>query len=136
MSSEKPSEPVLPSNRSFGGLFVVVFAALATWTWARGGSWYVAWAALAALTLVVTLAAPQRLTPLNRLWMRFAALLHRVVSPVVLGVMFFALVTPFGVIRRLAGRDPMARRFEPGASTYWIERRPPGPDPKTMTQQF
>ena len=135
--TEKPArELALPSNRSFGGLFVVVFALLAAWSWWRGGSWYPGWATLAAVTLAVTLAAPQMLTPLNRLWMRFAELLHRVVSPIMLGVVFFIVVTPFGWAMRLAGRDPMARSFDPGARSYWIERRPPGPDPKTMPNQF
>jgi len=126
----------LPSNRSFGTVFTVFFALVGAWSWWRGGAAY-PWAmAAAGLTLLVTLAAPRVLTPLNRAWMKLGELLHRVVSPIVLGVIFFAIFTPVGVVMRLAGRDALKRRFEPAARTYWIERQPPGPDPSGLPHQF
>src|SRR5262245_47806578 len=91
-----------PSNRAFGGLFVVVFALLAAWSWWRVGASWPYWSGLAAATLAVTLVRPRALAPLNRLWMRLADLLHRVVSPVMLGIVFYAAVTPFALVMRLA----------------------------------
>jgi len=68
--------------------------------------------------------------------MRLAELLHRVVSPIALGIMFFCVLTPTAVLIRMTGRDAMKRRFDPAASTYWIERDPPGPDPAGLPNQF
>lgn len=126
----------MPSNQSFGRLFAVIFAILAAWMWWRSSSWIWLWLALSAATLGVTLVAPDRLAPLNRLWMRFAALLHRVMSPLMLGIIYFAVITPFAVVMRLRGRDQLSRRFDAASKSYWIERTPPGPDPKTLPNQF
>ena len=126
----------LPSNRSFGTLFVVVFALLGTYSWWRGGAVY-PWAfGLSVLTLVVTLAKPDWLAPANRAWMKLAELLNRVVSPIVLGVIFYGVFVPTAWVIRLAGRDAMKRRFEPAARTYWVDREPPGPDPAGLPNQF
>ena len=126
----------LPSNRSFGILFVVVFGLLGAYSWWRGGTVY-PWAfGLSVLTLVVTLAKPEWLAPANRAWMKLAELLNRVVSPIVLGVIFYGVFTPTAWVMRLAGRDAMKRRFEPATRTYWIERAPPGPDPAGLPNQF
>ena len=126
----------LPSNRSFGTLFVVVFALLGAYSWWRGGAVF-PWAfGLSALTLAVTLAKPDWLAPANRAWMKLAELLNRVVSPVVLGVIFYGMFTPIAWGMRRAGRDAMHRRFEPAARTYWVERDPPGPDPAGLPNQF
>ena len=86
--------------------------------------------------LLVTLTAPDWLAPFNRAWMKLAELLNRVVSPLVLGLLFFGLFTPIAWGMRLAGRDAMKRRFEPEASSYWQDRDPPGPDPDGLHNQF
>ena len=130
------SPPPLPSDRSFGVTFVVVFALLAALGWWRAWAWAVWPAGLALLTLAVTLARPALLHPLNRQWMRLAELLHRIVSPIVLGAIFYGMFTPVAAFMRIIGRDAMRRRFEPAARTYWIERTPPGPDPKSLPDQF
>ena len=135
-SLEHATAHPLPSNRSFGLLFVVVFALAASWAWWKGSASLSWWIAAMALTLGVTFVAPRLLTPLNRAWMKLAELLHRVVSPLVLGFLFFAVVTPFGLIRRWLGGDPLVRKFEPERQTYWIERSPPGPPPDSFPHQF
>lgn len=128
--------PPLPSNRSFGTLFVVVFALVGTYGWWRAHATY-PWAfALSALTLVVTLAKPDWLAPANRAWMKFGEILNRIVSPIALGIIFFGVLTPMALAMRLVGRDTMKRRFEPSALTYWVERDPPGPDPAGLPNQF
>lgn len=130
------SKPALPSDRSFGVLFVFVFGAVALWGFWRAAPWSW-WPTVAALlTLVVSIARPIWLRPLNRKWMQLAEILHRIVSPVVLGLIYFALFTPVAYGMRLARRDALRRRFEPGMRSYWIDRSPPGPDPKSLADQF
>lgn len=109
----------LPSNRSFGWTFTGVFAL---------GAFFYPWVlALAAATALVTLIRAQWLAPLNRAWMKFGALMHHVVSPLVLGLIFFGIFTPVGMVMRAFGRDAMTRRYEPQAPSYWVKRDPPGP---------
>ena len=136
MSHNHEQLPPLPSDRSFGLLFVFVFALLSSWAWWTGAAWAMWPAVLGALTLLVTLVRPALLNPLNRQWMRLAELLNRVVIPVVLGLIYFGMFTPVAWGMRLRGRDALRRRFEPAAATYWIERDPPGPDPKSLPNQY
>jgi hypothetical protein len=121
-------KPPLPSDRSFGWTFTGVFALVAFFQ-----PWLLA---LAALTAIVTLIRAQWLAPLNRAWMKLGELLHRVVSPVVLGVMFFGLFTPVGMVMRAFRRDAMKRRFEPQLPSYWIRREPPGPRDDSFRDMF
>ena len=119
----------LPSNRSFGWTFTAFFTLIAVFFY----PWLLA---LAAVTAAVTVTREQWLEPLNRAWMRFGALLHHVVSPVVLGLIYFGVFTPVGLVMRLAGRDAMARRFEPAKPSYWISREPPGPREDSFRDMF
>jgi hypothetical protein len=130
-------EPVASSsNRAFGLVFATVFAVIGLWPWLFGGHVRIWSVAIGAAFLVVASLWPAVLAPLNRIWTRFGLLLHRIVSPVVLGVMFFGVVTPMGLVMRALGKDPLRLRFDPAARTYWIERRPPGPAPDTLNNQF
>ncbi|MGH8747446.1 MAG: SxtJ family membrane protein [Burkholderiales bacterium] len=126
----------LPSNRSFGWLFSAIFTLIGMRTLLREGSVYPLIFALAGVTAVVTAFRPVWLAPFNRAWMAFAGLLQRVVSPLVLGVIFFAVFAPVGIAMRAAGRDAMKRRFEAHARTYWVEREPPGPAAESLKDQF
>ncbi len=127
---------VPPSNRSFGWVFAAFFTLVGAYSLWRGGISYPWDFGLAAVTVVVTIARPDWLAPLNRLWMKFGELLHRVVSPVVLGVIFYGVFTPIGFVMRMSGRDTMKRKFEPKAPTYWIGRNPPGPAADSFRDQF
>ena len=91
---------------------------------------------LAGVTAAMTMVRPRWLTPLNRAWTRFGELLDRVVCPLVLGIIFYGVFTPVGLVMRMAGRDIMKRRFEPGTPTYWVERDPPGPVDDSFPEQF
>ena len=126
----------LPSNRSFGLTFTVVFALLASLSWWRHSAAAPWLAALAALFLAITLIRADWLLPLNRAWMRFGLLLNAIVSPVVLGVLFFGVFTPVGMVMRVMRRDPMRRKWEVAARSYWIMREPPGPAPESLRDQF
>jgi hypothetical protein len=129
-------EEVRSSDRSFGWVFAVVFAiiALLPLLGALPPLWWAA--AVSAVFAGFAVVAPQRLAPLNRLWMRFGALLHRIVTPVVLGFMFFFVITPIGLLMRATGKDPLRLKLDRNARTYWIERVPPGPAPHSLERQF
>jgi hypothetical protein len=124
------------SDRAFGLVFTGVFLLVGLWPlWGGAGPRW--WAlGLAGLFLVAGLAVPRVLRPLNRAWTRFGQLLHRVVNPVVMALLFFGVITPIGLLRRAVVRDPLRLARDPEAKSYWIERDPPGPAPETMTQQF
>lgn len=131
-----PDTIALPSNRSFGLIFVVVFLVIALWPLAFSGTlrWWSLW--VAAGFALVTLVTPSLLTRPNRLWMQFGAVLHRVVSPVVLGLMFFVAITPFALVMRWVGRDALGLKFDRNAKSYWIRREPPGPAPDSLDKQY
>jgi hypothetical protein len=124
------------SERSFGLIFAAVFLVIAAFPLAFGGGVRLWSLGVAALFALAALAAPRVLAPLNRVWLKFGLVLHRVVSPIVLGIMFFLVITPIGLLMRALGKDPLRLRFDRGAATYWIAREPPGPPPDSFTDQF
>jgi hypothetical protein len=130
-------EIAIPSDRSFGLTFVVFFAIIAAWQgWAGRASIAYALGGLAIAVLAVSLARPALLHGLNRAWMRFGALLHKVVNPIVLGGIYFLVFTPVAIVMRLAGRDALHRRLDAQAKSYWIDRTPPGPPPDSLPNQY
>jgi hypothetical protein len=125
-----------PSNRSFGFVFSAFFLLLAL-SPLRKHQPARLWAlAIAVGFLAVGILAPAVLTPLNRLWMQLGRLLGRVTTPIVTGLLFYLVFTPAGFVARVLGKDPLRLRFDPNASSYWQERRPPGPPPEDMANQF
>jgi hypothetical protein len=124
------------SNRNFGLVFAVVFAIIGLLPLVHGGALHL-WALIVAVPfLVVALVAPALLAPLNKLWTRFGMLLHRIVSPVILGLLFFVIITPMGAVMRLLGKDPLRLRRDPQSPSYWITRSPPGPPAESFVDQF
>jgi hypothetical protein len=124
------------SDRAFGIVFAVACAVLAAWPLASGQPVRL-WAAVASLAFLATaLTMPALLGPLNRLWVKLGVLMSRIVSPVVLGLMFYGVFVPMGLVFRVLGKDPLRRTLDPAAPSYWIDRRPPGPSPATITNQF
>jgi len=123
-------------NRTFGLLFAGIFALIGLLPPLFGGVARLWAIVVAGVFLLAALAFPGLLAPLNRLWMRFGLLLHRLVSPIVLGIMFFGVITPIGLVMRLFGKDPLRLQLDKAARSYWIERTPPGPAPETFKDQF
>ena len=113
----------LPSNKSFGYFFTFLFALVGAYFYY---SVYVTWAyvfiASSLIFLLITIIKSDALLALNKLWMRFGILLGRVVSPIVLGIIFFGLFTPIAMLMRLFGRDELRLKFAQKQS-HWITRR-------------
>lgn len=124
------------SERSFGIVFAVVFAIVGLLPLLSRGEFRIWALGLAAVFLGLAFLWQAPLRPLNRLWMRFGLLLHAIVSPVIMGLLFYGTVAPIGLLMRLAGKDPLRLKRDPQASSYWIQRTPPGPAPETMSNQF
>lgn len=130
------SEPERGSERSFGLVFTIVFAVVGFWPLLYDGAVRVWSLVTAAAFLLAALAVPMALTPLNKLWSAFGLLLGRIVSPVVLLLVYVIAVVPTGFIMRLAGKDPLRRSLDPSVQSYWVHRVPPGKPDATMTRQF
>lgn len=135
-SFERTEEVEGSSNRGFGLVFLVVLGAIAAWQLWRGRPSWPYWAAVAAAFGLAAWLAPVVLAPLNSLWTRFAILLSRVTTPVVMALLFYGTVLPTGMIMRLLARDPLRLKWQPGQASYWIERNPPGPPPESLKNQF
>jgi Saxitoxin biosynthesis operon protein SxtJ len=124
------------SDQSFGIVMAAAFAvmSLLNW-WHHGHSWH--WTlGIALLFFTATLLYPAALKPLNRLWLRLGLLLHKVVNPIVMALVFFGTVLPTALVMRVLGKDPLRLKWQTHVNSYWIERRPPGPPPESMKDQF
>lgn len=124
------------SDRSFGFVFAVVFVVIALWPLWHGGG--LRWWSLgvAGALVVIAIAVPRILAVPNRLWLKLGLLLGKIVSPIALGVLFYLVFMPIGMLMRLFGKDPLKLRRDAAATTYWVDREPPGPPPTSMTNQF
>ena len=125
-----------PSNRSFGLVIAGALAVIDVLSIVRGRGLNVSLLVVAAIFLAVGVVRPNLLRPLNRGWMWLGAQLQRVVQPVIMGIMFYGVLTPVGFAMRLTGKDPLRLRHDRAASSYWIPRQPPGPSPSSMPRQF
>ena len=124
------------SDRSFGIVFCVVFSLIGCWPSINNESVH-AWSlVLAAIFFALAILAPKWLAPLNRIWLKFGAILHRFTNPLILGVIFFFVLTPTGLIMRCLGKDFLSLKFDKSTSSYWVLRNPPGPEPESMKHQF
>jgi hypothetical protein len=129
-------KPTLPSNQKFGWFFAAVFALGGAYCiWKNYPQRAIALFVLAAVFAALTLIAPKALAPLNRLWFGLGLLLGRIVSPIVLGLIFFVMITPVALVTRIFGRDEL-RLKKRQVTSYWINREPNGPAPESFKNQF
>jgi len=125
----------LPSNQSFGFFFSSVFAFVGVYNYFSANIFLaLVFMIFALIFLFITLINSDALEPLNKLWMRLGILLGRIVSPIVLGVIFFGLFTPIAILMRLSGRDELRLKFNRQLS-YWISRGEPIKS-ESFKQQF
>jgi hypothetical protein len=124
------------SERSFGLMLTAVFALVAFWPMAFGAGLRLWSLALAIAFLGATLAHPRILYPLNRLWFRVGHLMHQIVTPIVMGLIFLFGILPTALIMRMRRRDPLRIRVRQPGETNWITRAPPGPNADSMKHLF
>ena len=121
----KFTEIELPSNRKFVFFFTFVFVVVAAYFYYSDNvTWTYVFIAAAMIFLLVTLIKSAALLPLNKLWMRFGFLLGLIVSPIVLGIIFFGMFTPIAMLMRLSGRDELRLKFSHKVS-HWKTRSEP-----------
>ena len=122
----------ISSNRSFGIVFFVVFLLIAIYPLIYNGEIRLWSLLISFIFLILGLLNSKALTPLNKIWFKFGILLGKIVSPIILGIIFFFVVTPIGLIMRILGKDLLNLKFN-ASKSYWIEKR--GPKSK-MKNQF
>ena len=135
---DKRDDVKVPTERSFGRTFAIVFALLAAFSyWHHGlnGRFYAS-AAVSVAFAIVTLAAPQILRPLNLVWLKFGLLLHKIVNPVIMGVLFFGVFTPMGYAMRLFGIDFLREKRKRQVKSYWIVKSAESIPDSSMKNQF
>ena len=121
------------SNKSFGIVFSIVFLIIAIYPLINNDELRIWSLIIAIIFLVLGLINSKILTPLNKLWFKFGILLGRIVSPVIMGLIFFLVVTPIALLMRIIGKDLLNLKFNKKDKSYWIEKV--GPKSK-MKNQF
>ena len=122
----------ISSNRSFGIVFFVVFLLIAIYPLSYNGEIRIWSIVISFIFLILGLLKSKILTPLNKLWFKFGILLGMIFSPLIMGIIFFVVVTPIGLIMRILGKDLLNLKYNLNKS-YWIEKS--GPKSK-MKNQF
>ncbi len=124
------------SDRAFGSTLAAALAIVAAWPILHRAP-VRPWALGAALVFAAaSIACPALLHPANVAWTALGVLLGKLTTPVAAAVLYYFIVTPAGLIMRMLGNDPLRLRIDRAATTYWIERQPPGPAPESMRRQF
>jgi hypothetical protein len=125
------------SDRSFGLVFAAIFVLAAFLPLLRAPHQPRWWAAVLAVAFaLVALLWPKRLAVLNMLWLKFGLLLHAVISPVVLALLYYGSIVPIGLLKRMFGKDSLRLQADRAANTYWITRDSSDAALSSMKQQF
>ena len=122
----------ISSNRSFGIVFFIVFFLIALYPLLTNQEIRLWALIISVIFLILGLLKSKLLNPLNKLWFRFGIFLGKIISPIIMGIIFFLVVTPIGIIMRLLGKDLLNLKYNKEKS-YWIEKN--GPKSK-MKNQF
>jgi len=122
----------ISSNRSFGIVFFIVFLLIALYPLLKDNDLRIWSLVVSFIFLILGLINSKILTPLNRLWFKFGLLLGKFISPLIMGIIFFIVVTPIGIIMRLLKKDLLNLKYNK-KETYWIDKS--GPKSK-MKNQF
>ena len=123
----------ISSNRNFGLVFFFIFLVVSIWPLTHNESPRI-WSAIISLAfLILVLTRSKLLTPLNRLWAKFGIILGSIIAPIVMGVVFFLVITPIGLVMKIIGKDLLSIKYDKKKETYWVKRDKPT---STMKQQF
>jgi hypothetical protein len=126
----------LPSNKKFGLFFSAIFVLIAVYVYLKFRVEFAVFAlTISTLFAIAAFLTPQILSPLNRLWFCLGLLLGKIVSPIVLALIFFVLITPVSLVTRLFGRDELKIKKRT-VESYWVDRLPPGPPSESFNNQY
>ena len=112
----------ISSNRSFGIVFFVVFLVIALYPLIKNGEIRLWSFVISLIFLVLGILNSKILFPLNKLWFKFGILLGKIITPIIMGLTFFVIVTPIGIAMRLLGKDVLSLKYNKN-KTYWIEKK-------------
>jgi hypothetical protein len=124
------------NNRSFGLLIGGVLLLVAGLHYWKDRPDFLVWLAIGSVFVAVALLMPHILAPLRRLWLKLGHLMSIVISPIILALMYVLAIVVTGVLIRLFGKDLLSLKLKPEAASYWITRNPPGPELKSLADQF
>ena len=116
------SKIIISSNRSFGLVFFVVFLIVALWPLKYEEDIRLWSLVLSIIFFILGILNSKLLTPLNKLWFKLGMFLGSIVSPIVMGIVYFIVVTPIGIFMLLLGKDLLKTSKAKNTSTYWIKR--------------
>ena len=112
----------MSSNRNFGLLFFFVFLIVSLWSLTFGDSIRIWSLIISIIFLILGLMNSKLLTPLNKLWFKLGIILGAIVAPLVMGIVFFLVLTPIGLVMRIIGKDLLNKKYDKKKRTYWIKR--------------
>ena len=133
MNSKFNNNIKMSSNRSFGIVFFIVFLLITLYSLTYSEEIRIWSAIISLIFLVLGLFNSKILTPLNKLWFKFGIFLGKITSPIIMGIIFFLVVTPIGLIMKVFRKDLLKLKYNKKDNTYWIEKN--GPKSK-MKNQF
>ena len=111
----------LGSNRSFGIVFFIFFFIISLWPLLNSNNIRIWALAISLIFLSLALLNSKLLTPLNKLWMKFGLIIGSIISPIVMSIIYFGVVTPTGFILRLFKKDVLNLKFNKD-KTYWVKK--------------
>ena len=123
----------ISSNRNFGLVFFIVFLIVSLWPLTYGEPIRIWLVIISMVFLILGLMNSKLLTPLNKLWFKFGMILGAIIAPIVMGIIFFLVVTPTGFIMNIVGKDLLQKKYDKKKGTYWIKR---DKSISTMKRQF
>ena len=130
---QKKSKSEISSNRSFGIVFFIVFLIISLWPLINENPLRVWSIIIAIIFLTLGLMNSKILRPLNILWFKFGMLLGSIIAPIVMGFIFFVVITPTGLIMKIMGKDLLNNKYDNKKKSYWLER---DKTKSSMKQQF
>lgn len=124
------------SSRSFGILLGGFFLVLAAWKFQDGALSSALWASLGGILLLAALLVPRLLRPIKKVWLRLGHLFGRILSPVLLIIVYVFSIVPIGLLLKAFRKDTLHLARDPNSESYWIVREPPGPASGSLKNQF
>lgn len=113
----------MSSNKSFGVVFFLVFGLLGIWPYLSGGDpiyWLIL---LSIIFLFLGLINSKVLSPFNKIWIKFGEILGRIIAPLVMGIIYFIILTPIGILMKFLGKDLLNIKFSQTQKSYWLKRK-------------